>query len=436
MSASILPSKIELNPKLSQRSNMVADQPIGKLMHQALAYPNLISLAAGFVDYATLPTSLTADAFQRLSANEGTLKAALQYGSTQGDAKLRKAILQFAYRHDGMANAIDPDRVLVTSGSNQLLHMLSDCLFDPGDIVLTTAPTYFVYLGVLNSLGVRSVGIESDEHGMCSESLKTTLDLLRTQGYAERVKAVYIVPEYDNPRGITMGTERRKAIGAVLDQWRETTHPVWLIADYAYQELGYYGEEIPTFRSLNPSWDASTIEAGTFSKSFSPGVRVGWGVFPESLVEPINSQKANIDFGSPNLNQQLILDVLENADIEQHLQVIRDGYRSKLESTLRSCEKHLGPISGVRWTRPTGGLYVWVELPEGMPAGPDSELFRQAVKSGVLYVPGEYCFPSEGTHVRYNSMRLTFGVQTPDRIELGIKLLADAIQNCLKSAAK
>ncbi len=415
---------------------MVADQPIGKLMHQALAYPNLISLAAGFVDYATLPAALTAESFARLSENEGALKVALQYGSTQGDSKLRKAILQFAYRHDGMAETISPDRVLVTSGSNQLLHMLSDCLFDPGDIVLTTAPTYFVYLGVLNSLGVRSVGIESDEQGMCPESLKATLDLLRTQGYAERVKAVYLVPEYDNPRGITMGTERRQAIGAVLDQWRETTHPVWLIADYAYQELGYYGEEIPTFRSLKSSWDATTIEAGTFSKSFSPGVRVGWGVLPESLVEPMNSQKANIDFGSPNFNQHLILNVLQHADIEEHLQTIRKGYRSKLESTLESCEKHLGSIPGVRWTRPSGGLYVWVELPEGMAAGPDSELFRQAVKSGVLYVPGEYCFPSEGTQVRYNSMRLTFGVQTPDRIEQGIALLADAIVNCLKSPAK
>jgi 2-aminoadipate transaminase len=169
------------------------------------------------------------------------------------------------------------------------------------------------------------------------------------------------------------------------------------------------------------------IVAGTFSKSFSPGIRVGWGVLPQHLVQPVCDLKGNVDFGSPNFNQHLMAKVLEQNLYEPHLARLRESYRSKLTAMLDAASEFLAPLEGVRWDCPSGGLYVWLQLPEQVDAGLDGRLFRMSIREGVLYVPGEYCYPAEGEPLRRNMIRLSFGVQSCEKIREGVEKLARAI---------
>ncbi len=407
-------------------------QPIGQLMTQALTHPNLISLAAGFVDQETLPAHQVTSIFDQFSDSPQWLRRALQYGSNAGDLVLRQEILEFMYRLAPAKLELEPSRVIVTAGSNQLLHLVAETLFDPGDIVLTGSPTYFVFLGTLANLGVRTVGIASDEFGILPDSLRETLRLLEARGEASLVRSLYLIPYFDNPASTTIPLDRRIEIAQIVEQWREKYENFTLLADYAYQELGFEGEEfVPPWRSIDASTDSYVIELGTFSKSFSPGNRVGWGVFPAEIAEKVADMKANIDFGSPNLNQQLMAVVLESGALLPHIEVIQQAYRVKCHAMLKALDDHFSGFDRVRWLRPKGGLYVWMELPPEVPTGPGTAFHQSALEQGVLYVPGEYCYPAEGASIQRNTMRLTFGVQTPSRIAEGIELLAKSLRRVL-----
>lgn len=417
---------------LSQRAKMAGGQPISHLMHQALANPDLISLAAGFVDPATLPVELAGEAVAALLADPSEARRALQYGTNSGLAPLREALLERFHTADGTTRAetgLTLDNLVVTAGSNELLHLLADTLFDPGDIVLCGAPEYFVYLGVLGNLDVRAIGVAIDDQGMIPEALEAELTRLDAAGELGRVKAIYITSYYSNPSTVTLSAARRPQIVALAERYSRA-HRIYVIDDAAYRELRYAGDDTPSLRAYDSSGE-TVIVAQTFSKCFSPGIRVGYGILPRALVEPVLNQKGNIDFGAPNFTQHLIWNVIERGQLDAHVERLRASYRSKLAAMLDALEEHLGDIPGVSWRRPTGGLYVWLELPEGLAAGPASKLFGAAVAAGVLYVPGEYCFPREGVPVRRNSIRLSFGVQNEPGIVRGIAALGRAIRDVL-----
>lgn len=417
----------------SRRACRAGGQPIGELMQQALAYPNLISLAAGFVDNGTLPLEETSQAFKAFEKDPHSLARALQYGSVSGDGRLRKAILDFSMR--GFDHEIEISQMMLTSGSNQLLHLVAEAIVDPGDIVLTAAPTYFVFLGVLKNLEADTLSVESDEGGMTPEALDRRLGEIDSAGQLHRVKAVYLIPDFDNPASTSISEVRRKEIASVIERWRARGAKMLLLADYAYQELAFDGERLAPWRSLVPESDHYTIELGTFSKSFSPGVRIGWGIFPKWMMETMQSIKANIDFGSPHFNQLLMLHVLESGLLLDHLPVIRSAYQVKRDAMVDACQEFISEIPGASWGEPKGGLYVWLRLPESIPTGAGSPFFDAAIASGVLYVPGAYCFPERGAQVEHNSMRLTFGVQTPERIREGIRLIAVAAKSLLSKSS-
>src|SRR4029079_11958906 len=203
---------------------------------------------------------------------------------------------------------------------------------------------------------------------------------------------------------------------------------IYVIEDAAYRELRYAGDDLPSLRSFDPEGDTVSV-AETFSKSFSPGIRVGWGILPKALVEPVCNQKGNIDFGAPNFNQHVMAEVLRQGSFDPHIQLLRAAYREKLFAMLDAADEHLAKIPGVQWQRPTGGLYVWLTLPSKLDAGPDSLLMQRALDAGVLYVPGEYCYPSQGQPMQRNMIRLSFGVQSPENIRQGIASLALAIKS-------
>jgi len=409
----------------SQRAQWAGGQPISQLMACALENPNLISLAAGFVDPETLPTDLTREALAALFQDPSAARAALQYGTTPGHPPLRERLLQRMRESDPAAPLLTLDQIVVAAGSNQLLHLVSESLLDPGDIVLCAAPTYFVYLGLLAGIGARAVGVAGDGEGLIPEALEETLVRLQRQGELPRVKAFYLVPYFDNPAGTTMSWQRRAAVVEIAKRWSRQAK-IQVISDEAYRELRYAGEDLPSLRAWDDEAD-TVIVAGTFSKSFSPGIRVGWAALPQHLIEPVNEQKGNVDFGSPNFNQHLMAKVLELGLLEPHLARIRAGYSRKLATILDAADAHLGRLPGVEWFRPQGGLYVWVRLPPGMDAGMQGPLFPAAVRAGVLYVPGESCYPSAGEPVCRHSLRLSFGVQSCAKIREGVEKLAQAI---------
>jgi 2-aminoadipate transaminase len=224
-----------------------------------------------------------------------------------------------------------------------------------------------------------------------------------------------------------MPIERTARIIELAQEWSRD-NKIHVIADEAYRELRYYGEDIASARTVDHEGD-TVVVAGTFSKSYSPGIRIGWGIVPKHLVGPVCSQKGNIDFGSPNFSQHLMHQVLKLGLFDEHLQAIRASYRQKLQAMLAAADDYLTPLGGVDWIRPTGGLYVWVQLPDDMDAGPDGRLFDLAIQRGVLYVPGQYCHPIEGEPIHRNTLRLSFGVQSCERIREGIQALAHAVND-------
>lgn len=414
--------------RLSQRAGWAGGQPISYLMAQALAHPELISLAAGFVDQQSLPDVPTKAAIDALFADAAAARSALQYGTTVGYSPLRDVIRA---RMRQMDHAVGGDydlaveQVVITSGSNQLLQLVGETLLDPGDIVLCAAPSYFVFLGMLANQGARSIGVPMDEDGLIPEALEETLRQLDSAGDLSRVKAIYCVSYYDNPCSVSVSHERRSQIVEIAKRWSDAGR-IHVIEDAAYRELRYAGPDLPSLRAFDEEGD-TVIVAGTFSKSFSPGLRVGWGVLPDDLVEPVLAQKGNFDFGSPNFAQHLVHRVLDLGLYDEHVKQLQASYRKKLHAMLSAAHDFLAPLPGVRWISPEGGLYVWLVLPEEFDTGPEGQLFQRALAAGVLYVPGQYCFPHEGPRPTC-TIRLSFGVQPAESIRRGMEALAQAIR--------
>ncbi len=415
---------------LSRRALQATGQPIGKLMTQALQFPHLISLAAGFVDNATLPCATVAQTLATLSHDEVRLRKSLQYGATLGMRELSDAIVEWNYS-PWPDHQVTVERTLLGAGSNQLLHLLSETILDPGDFVIAAAPTYFVYLGTLRSMGARTLGVRADREGMCMVNLREQLERLEKSGDASRLKAIYCVTDFDNPGSSTLSLARRHELHEIVEYWRRRHGPLLLISDNAYQHLRYDGAALPPLLSLSKSAADFVVDLGTFSKVFSPGIRVGWGVFPQQLIEPLLDIKSNIDFGSPHFSQAVVHEALVSGAMEKHLPTILDGYRAKRDAMGEALQEHLGDTPGVRWNKPEGGMYFWLLLPEHIDTSDNGELWRLATEHGVLYVPGNYCYPSEGQPMERNTMRLSFGVQSPDSIRAGIGRLAEAIHEVL-----
>ena len=219
---------------------------------------------------------------------------------------------------------------------------MADTLLDPGDIVLAAAPSYFVFMAALTNVGARTIGVAADDEGIVPEALEEELSRRRKADELGRVKAIYLVSYYDNPRGVTTSLRRRQRLLDIAKRWsRENS--IYVIEDAAYRELRCYGDDVPSLLALakDDGDGERVIHAGTFSKPYSPGIRVGWGILPRKLVEPVLAQKGNVDFGSPHFNQVLIAAAMETGLFDRHVTTLRESYRRKLDATLRAAEEHL-----------------------------------------------------------------------------------------------
>jgi 2-aminoadipate transaminase len=420
--------------KLSQRWHYAKEQAISFLMQQAVENPQVISLAAGLVDSGSLPVMETQHACQKLLGDDASARHALQYGTTAGAERLRRQVLRLFAELEGKSIdelGITSKQIVLTTGSQQLLSLVCEVLLDPGDICLISGPTYFVFCGNLDGVGAEPVVVPSDEYGMKTDALEAALQVLEQAGQLPRVKLIYSVSYYDNPSGISLSDDRRAQVVEIAKRYSRE-HRICVLEDAAYRELRYDGPVHPSIWSFDRDRD-SVIYTQTFSKSFSPGVRVGFGVLPADLVKPICDRKGNEDFGSSNFNQHLLATVLETGEYRPHVEQVCDAYRAKRNAMLAAAKEFFTDIPGVSWVRPHGGLYVWMSLPTHVPTGFQSPLFKTAVKEGVMYVPGELSYAGRKDAAARHQMRLSYGVQTPDGIREGMRRLSVAVSKTLRA---
>lgn len=416
----------------SQRREFTRELAISYLMQQGVENPGCLSLAAGLVDPETLPVEEARLAVNQILATNSSGRAALQYGTTPGNAELRSELLKhFAQleKCDQSELGIDINQIVVTTGSQQLLSLICEILFDPGEICLVAGPTYFVFAGNLAGVGARTVTIPADEFGMQADALDHALEQIASMGELQRVKLIYVVSYFDNPSGVCVSNERREKIAEIARKWSRD-HRILILEDAAYRELRYDGPEHPSLWSFDDSRE-HVIYTQTFSKTFSPGVRVGFGILPRALVQPICDRKGNEDFGSANFNQHIIAEILRSGRFQSHLEKVKNGYRAKRDAMLAAADKFFTEIPGVHWIHPHGGLYVWMSLPEKIPTGFDSPLFRKSVENGVMYVPGELCYAGPKENRPAHQMRLSFGVLPQDQIHVAMQRLAAAVRSII-----
>lgn len=419
---------------LSELGRRTQDPPISWLMKMTLDRPRLVSLAAGFTDPNTLPVAETRELLRQLLRSPAKGRASLQYGSTHGDRELRRlTALHLQALDEGKTprspgEACDPERLLITNGAQQLLYLLTEALCEPGDIVLVEDPTYFVYLGILQSHGLRSRGIRLTDDGLDLAELERILASLKRRGELGRVKMLYTVSYYQNPTGITTRFEKKVGALRLLRNYeRAAGHPIYLVEDAAYRELGFRGLGGASRSALAArDFTSRVIYAGTYSKPFATGARVGFGVLPRELFPVVLRLKGNHDFGTSNLLQQLLVGALDSGLYEQHLSVLRARYALKADIMVRAMRRHFP--RNVHWTDPHGGLYVWAKLTPPTPCGVKSAPFKAALASDVLYVPGELCYAEDPNRRKpSHEMRLSYGGASVADIREGIARLGQVL---------
>ena len=407
-----------------------AEPPISWLMRIKLERPRLISLAAGFTDNPTLPVAGSRRLLNELLGDTALGQAALQYGSTAGDVMLRKLTARRIRQLDGnlrgQAATYEASRTVITHGSQQFLYIATEALCDPGDIVLVEDPTYFVYLGIMQSRGVAGRGVRMNRDGIDLGHLEQVLESLKRDGNLPRLKILYLVSYYQNPT--SRSTSLRVKAGALelLRRYeRAAGHPIYLMEDAAYRELGFAGTPSASALAVKGAADR-VIYSGTYSKPFATGVRVGFGILPEELLTPVLRIKGNHDFGTSHLIQQLVGRALDSGLYEKNLPKVQRRYRVKAKAMTDAMGEHFP--GSVQWEQPEGGLNVWVAWPRKVNTGMKSRFFKQVLDRNVLYVPGGLCYVDDPTRAKpSHEMRLSFGAASEADIREGIRRLGQAI---------
>ena len=402
-------------------------------MREALEQPGLISLAAGFTDNPSLPVAETRAIIDGLLRGRKG-QSHLQYGTTYGDERLRSLTAQRLAQMDGRSKrdkGYEPSRVLITHGSQQLLYILTETLFNPGDIVLVEDPSYFVYLGIMQSHGLHGRSVRMEADGIDLAHLEATLEALKQSGELPRLKALYLVSYHSNPTGTTTAASKKADALKLLRRYEKAAgHPIYLLEDAAYRELRFSGEDTPSALTMDRAGDR-VIYTSTYSKPFATGVRIGYGLLPGPLLTAALRVKGNHDFGTTNFLQQLVSRALSTGAYETHVQSLRKRYAKKAAAMVRACHKHLP--ADVKWTKPTGGLYVWARMPTRVKTDLKSKLFAAALKQKMIYVPGNLCYADDPTRHKPNrEMRLSFGSESIKNIEEGIARLGRALKKVIQ----
>ncbi len=364
--------------------------------------PEVISFAGGLPAPELFPVRRLAAATQQVFEEEGT--RALQYSTTEGHPPLRRKIAERMKASWG--TVVTPEQVLVTSGSQQGLDLTGKLFLDEGDVVLCESPTYLGALSAWNVMRPRWVEVATDDDGMDPTALEAKL---RAHPNA---KAIYVIPTFQNPSGRTWSLERRRRFMEVVER-----HDVWVVEDNPYGELRLEGESVPSLKSFDTK--GRVVALGTFSKVFCPGLRIAWVAAELSVIEKLVILKQGADLQTATLSQLQVNRYLEENDLDADIAKIIPVYRERRDAMLSALEKEMPP--GVRWTRPQGGLFLWMTLPANLNA---RTLLDECVRQNVAFVPGGAFFPNGGNE---NTLRLNYSNMPIERIREGVKRLAASV---------
>ncbi|MDP4715513.1 MAG: PLP-dependent aminotransferase family protein [Candidatus Nanopelagicales bacterium] len=373
--------------------------------------PEVVSLAGGMPYVQALPLDILAETASRLIRERGT--QVLQYGSGQGDVTLREQILDVMSEVGITAH---PDDIVVTTGSQMALDLVTRVFCDPGDVVLVEAPSYVGALGVFRSYECDIVHVAMDAEGLVPSALDAAIIAARADG--KRVKMIYTIPSFHNPAGVTQGPQRRQDILAIAQR-----EGVLLLEDDPYGLLGFEG---PPPRAIRADDDQQVVYLGSFSKTIASGLRVGWAVAPHGVREKLVLAAESAVLCPSNYAQFTVSDYLATQPWREQVKVFRELYRERRDAMLETLDQ-LMP-AGTTWTHPQGGFYSWLTLPEGL----DSKaMLPRAIAALVAYVPGTG-FYVDGQGRAH--LRLSYCYPDPDRIREGVRRLAGVIESELELA--
>jgi 2-aminoadipate transaminase len=366
--------------------------------------PKIISFGGGLPNPDSFPVKAVADAAVKVLNDDGT--SALQYSTTEGYLPLRQYI---AERYDKKGIKVSADEILITSGSQQGIDLLGKIFLNKGDNVLVEKPTY---LALLQSFGMyqpkfRSISLYEDG---------PDIEMLKKELAGHYIKIFYAVPNFQNPTGITYSKEKRKAVADAMKGYDTV-----FIEDDPYHEIRFMGEEQPSMRAFLGD---NAIMLGTFSKTVSPGMRLGWICARPDIMDKLIIAKQAADLHTNFFTQRVVYQYLMDNDVENHLKLIRSMYKKQREAMVNALERHFP--ENVKFTRPEGGMFLWVTLPDGISS---MELFNLAIKENVAFVPGR-AFYADGSGD--NTLRMNYSSSSEEKIEEGVKRLASAIDTLLK----
>lgn len=371
--------------------------------------PDIISFAGGLPGPETFPVDEIEDIACKVLRAKGAV--ALQYGPTEGEKPFREEIAKWLRREN---SAIEMENILVTAGSQQGLDIISKVFLDPKDIIIVELPTYIGGLQAFTSYRAKMIGIPQDDHGMRMDLLEKALAKLAKRG--KKPKFIYVVPDFQNPSGVTMSLDRRKKLLQLAYQ-----HEIPILEDSPYRDLRYKGNSLPPIHFLDK--ERQVMVLGTFSKLLCPGLRLAWIMAPVEWMERMVVAKQGMDLCSPPFTQIIVAEYMNRGLLHKQIEKIRRLYGKKLEAMLTALSRYMP--KGVEWSKPEGGLFLWVKLPKHMSA---NALFPKAIENKVAYVVGS-AFHCDGKG--QNSMRLNFSYSSEQQIDEGIKRLAKMINDTM-----
>ncbi len=370
------------------------------------ARPEVISLAGGLPDTSTFPPETFAAVTARIA--EESCARALQYGPTEGLEGTKRCIAE-VMAAEGMR--ADLEDMIVTTGGQQVLDLVTKTLIDPGDVIIAEGPTYPGAVPVFHAYQADVVQIDVDPDGMRVDLLEETLDRLEREG--RRPKFVYTVPTFQNPAGVTLSLERRRRLVQIAAE-RE----LLVLEDNPYGLLRYEGDPLPPLYKLDGG--VYVMYLGTFSKILSPGLRLGWVVAPPPVLEKINLGKQEADLCTSTLSQLMVQAYFELEDWRDYVGSLTEIYRARRDTMLDALAEEFPPQA--EWTRPAGGLFIWANLPDFIDT---TDLLARALRENVAFVPGEGAYlDGRGRH----SMRLNFSGSDEDQIREGIRRIGEVIK--------
>lgn len=376
--------------------------------------PNLISFAGGVPDPTLFPQTEIAEAYQRILTDSATLSQALQYSISEGYLPLREWICQ----HMGQQGiTLDPDNILITNGSQQGLEFVGKLLINPGDTLVVANPSYLGSFQAFSAYEPEYTGLPMDDEGISMAALE---DALKT-----RPKFIYLVPDFQNPTGMTLSLARRQQLVDLAAQYE-----VPILEDCAYEQLRYEGESLPSLLTVDAqmrhnehqgSYDGGVIYAGTFSKTIAPALRVGWIAAPKAVIQKLVLVKQASDLHSSTINQMVVHDVVSHHYAGQ-IQKLRHAYRERRDAMLSALDRY--GSTEMNWTYPMGGMFIWLDLPQHIDA---TQLLQTSLdEANVAFVPGSPFFADRTSGK--NTCRLSFSTPKPDAIHMGIERLSALIE--------